>query len=145
MLSRLLEYVTGPSFGSRMDAVLAETGWRPVSQAAHGMGFELTYGGREYAVLTEAAGERVKLVAWSNARFALNRFPPALAKVLAKRNSELPKFDWEQYDGDRATWPVLVTSVKLAALDGEMMRYAVNQMLAEVEMLDDGLREQGLM
>jgi hypothetical protein len=145
MLNRILEYVSGPTFGSRMQAVVAETGWRPVSRSARAVAFELTYGGHDYTVLTQADGNWVKVVAWSNARFAVNRFPPALAAVLGRRNGQLEKFDWKQYDGERASWPVLVTSVRLAALDGEMMRFAVNAMLAEVETLDDGLREQGVM
>lgn len=145
MFDRVLEYVTGPTFRSRMRAVIAETGWRPVSRSPVGVGFELTYGGREYAVLAHAAGPRVEVEAWSNARFALHRFPPALAAVLVRRNRELPKCDWKQHDGARESWPALVTTVTLAELDGELMRAAVGYLLAEVELLDDGLRKNGLM
>lgn len=145
MMNRILEYVTGPTFQSRLSLVTDQTGWRPVSRNSKLAAFSLTYGGHEYELFAEPRGDSVILTAASNGRYARRQFPPVLEQVLLRRNRELEKFDWQLFHGSSSSWAVLICSVKLAAWDGDLMRFATNRMLAEVELLDDGMREHGLM
>jgi hypothetical protein len=145
MFNRVIDFVRGPTFAGRADAVVAETGWRPASRTGGAVVFRLAHRGREYEFALEPAGGRMKVSAGSNGRFAPAGFPPGLERALAARNRELAEFDWQVVHGPRSSRAVLVTHARLAAVDGELVRAAAGRMLAEVALLDDGLRRVGLM
>jgi hypothetical protein len=81
----------------------------------------------------------------SRAVFAPERFPPALRAALDARSDDLPAgLGWVVKDGPRGSYAVAMAEVPTAELDAARLRRAVGEVRAEVERLDDGLRERGL-
>lgn len=145
MLNRIKERCFGPSFSTVVRNAAERNNWvvhHDTPRSAH-----LLFMPHEHQVLITAGldeNDHVTLMGHSNGEFLPRRFPPALRDALKARDRELREFSWIVIEGPHLSSAAVCAQCPLASLDAHYFGRVVRRLLEEVELLDNGLRMNGL-
>jgi hypothetical protein len=145
VLNRIKERCFGPSFATVVRRLAERNGWIvhwDTPRNAH-----LIFAIREHQFLvTVGLGENdsVAIMGHSNGEFLPGRFPPALRRALQARDRVLREMSWLVIDGKIISSAAVCARCPLASLDSSFFGRVVRRLLEEVELLDNGLRLNGV-